>query len=94
MMAADRALQVGDGRRALDQRLFQLGYLGQRNLAQGHHYNGCGVGLVSGANCRCRQIAASIRANPGAPTPRQRGSKDITLGERSPVLSLIHNAQA
>ena len=58
---AERALK-DQWRRALDQRLFHLGYQLQTPHFHGH-FNGCGVGLVSGAKCRCREIAAGIRAS-------------------------------
>ena len=60
MTAAERVLE-GPRRAALDQRLFRLGYQLQTRHFHGH-YEGCQVGLVSGARCTCAEISAGRRA--------------------------------
>jgi hypothetical protein len=62
MSAAEQAPE-DHPRRALDQRIFRLGYPVFRGWGgyNGHH-PGCMVGMVSGAPCRCDQIGRGIRA--------------------------------
>jgi hypothetical protein len=60
MTAAERALQA-EHRRALDERIFNLGY--RVPLGYYGHHRGCRVGLDLYADCTCEQIARGIRVS-------------------------------